>query len=269
MKPVTSLIISTYNRPPALRLCLESVKSQTILPGEIIIADDGSREETKELVDQYSSIFSIPVKHIWQPDNGYQLARIRNKAFAAAGNDYIIQVDGDLILHPCFIQDHLSISKQGTFVSGARALLDQETTAELLALTNYSSIPIKRSGLGKKYNAIHSKLLSTFNYIFQRGTGHVDYVLGCNMAFWKEDLFKVNGYNEEFTGWGKEDNDISIRLINAGVKLRFLKFGGIVYHLYHDERPLERVAANEEIFNESRVKKITSVPKGMGQYSDR
>lgn len=269
MKPLTSLIISTYNRPAALRLCLESIKAQTILPGEIIIADDGSTLETKELADHYSSRFSIPVKHVWQPDNGYQLARIRNKAFAAAGNDYIIQVDGDLILHPRFIKDHMGIAKEGTFVSGARALLDEKLTADLLALTDYSSIKIKRSALGKKYNAVHSKILSTFNYVFQRGMGHVDYVLGCNMAFWKEDLVKVNGYNEEFTGWGKEDNDISIRLINAGIKLRFLKFGGIVYHLFHNERPLERVAANEEIFNESRAKKITSVPKGMSQYSDR
>ena len=94
----------------------------------------------------------------------------------------------------------------------------------------------------------------------------MDYVLGCNMAFWKEDLLKVNGYNEEFTGWGKEDNDISIRLMNAGVKLRFLKFGGIVYHLHHNERPLSRVAINEELYNESRSKKITYVPKGMSQY---
>jgi GT2 family glycosyltransferase len=183
-----------------------------------------------------------------------------------ASNDYLIQVDGDLILHPRFIEDHLSICKRGTFVSGARALLDEQTTAELLDPTADASIQIKRSGVQKKYNAVHSKILSAFNYIFQRGTGHVDYVLGCNMAFWKEDLAKVNGYNEEFTGWGKEDNDISIRLMNAGVKLRFLKFGGIVYHLYHNERPLSRVAINEELFNESRSKKITYVPKGMDQY---
>lgn len=267
MKTTTSLIISTYNRPSALRLCLESVKSQSVLPNELIIADDGSTEDTKAVVDQYSSIFSIPVKHIWQPDNGYQLARIRNKAFAAASGEYIIQIDGDLLLHSRFIDDHLCIRKRDTFVSGARALLGKQITERLLTISDYSSIQIKRSDLQKKYNAVRSKILSALNYIFQRGNGQVDYVLGCNMAFWKEDLIKVNGYNEEFTGWGKEDNDISIRLMNGGVSLRFLKFGGIVYHLFYNERPLSRVAANEELFKESRTNKIIYVPKGINQYS--
>lgn len=268
MKPTTSLIISTYNRPHALRLCLESVKSQTILPAEIIIADDGSADETKTLIDQYAAAFSIPLKHVWQPDNGYQLAQIRNKAFAAATGEYIIQTDGDLVFHKHFVKDHLSISKHGTFVSGARALINEQATKELLDRSHYSSLQIQNSVLGKRYNAVHSKILSSFNYLFQRGVGHVEYVLGCNMAFWKEDLIKVNGYNEEFTGWGKEDNDISIRLINAGVKLRFLKFGGIVYHLHHNERPLSRVSINEKIFKKSRTNKLKFVTKGMDQYSN-
>ncbi|MDB5221439.1 MAG: glycosyl transferase family 2 [Chitinophagaceae bacterium] len=265
LKPKTSLIISTYNKPAVLRLCLESVKAQSVLPDEIIIADDGSSEDTRELINQYAAAFSIEVKHIWQPDEGYHLPRIQNKALAAAKYEYIIQIDGDLILHSRFVEDHLSICRRNTFISGARALLDEQTTHELITLAG-SSPQIKAFRVGKKYNAIHSRILSALNYLLQRGSRQVNYVLGCNMAFWKDDLIKINGHNEEFIDWGKEDNDISMRLINAGVKLRFLKFGGIVYHLFHNERPMEGTSNNERLFNESRNKKITFVPKGMNQH---
>lgn len=258
-----SLVVSTYNWASALRLCLESIRKQKLMPDELLIADDGSAGETKALIDQYKKILPIPVIHIWQPDEGYQLARIRNKAFAAASGQYIIQIDGDLVLHPHFVSDHLSFSKPGTFVSGARALLSQEFTAQLLKNTG---LPIDRSHVRKKYNALHSKLLSSLNHLFQRRAKNVNYVLGCNMAFWKKDLVKVNGYNEAFTGWGKEDNDIAVRLVNGGVKLRFLKFGGIVYHLFHHEVPRPAFEANEELFKNSVFNGTTYISKGMNQY---
>lgn len=266
MKITSSLIIATYNWPAALRLCLESVKHQTIMPGEIIIADDGSGSETREVVDHFSKQFPIPVKHIWQPDEGYQLARIRNKAFAAASGAYLLQIDGDLILHPQFVKDHLDAARPGTFVSGARSLINKEMTERLLNDGKFTYANINQSALGKKYNARRIGMLSRLYYLFQRGHGQVNYVLGCNMAFWKEDLFKVNGYNEEFSGWGREDNDIAVRLLNAGVELRFLKFGGIVYHLFHKETPRPGFSINEELFRKSLNKKTTFVPQGMNQY---
>src|SRR5687768_10761216 len=94
----TSLIISTYNWPEALNLCLMSIKSQTLLPDEIIIADDGSSGETKVLIENFQRSFEVPILHVWQPDQGFQLSRIRNKAIARATKEYIIQIDGDLIL---------------------------------------------------------------------------------------------------------------------------------------------------------------------------
>jgi glycosyltransferase involved in cell wall biosynthesis len=260
-----SLVISTYNRPSALRLCLESVLQQSLLPAEVIVADDGSGDETRELVNSYAQKFPVPLVHVWQEDHGYQLARIRNKAFAAARFPYIIQIDGDLILHPQFIADHMKAARKGYFISGTRALLNGTTTDNILGS---GKLPLKvdLSIVGKKYNAIHNRLLSKLIFLFNRGGGNVFYVLGCNMAFWKDDLLKVNGYNEAFMGWGKEDNDIAVRLVNAGVKLRFLKFGGIVYHLYHPELPRSTFAANEEMFRQSIDNKITFVAEGMSRY---
>jgi len=262
-KPSCSLIISTYNRASALRLCLESVRLQKVLPDEIVIADDGSADDTKQLVETYKKDFPVPVIHVWQPDDGYQLAKIRNRAFAAATGEYLIQIDGDLILHPSFIADHLRICKPGTFVSGTRALINEAVTEQMLKLDR---ITIEHGSLGKKYNAYRSRLASFFIYLFQKGGKNVNYVLGCNMAFWKKDLLTINGYDESFVGWGKEDNDISIRLINAGVELRFLKFGGIVYHLFHKEREISTLGENEKLLQNSIANKVVYVSKGIDQY---
>jgi cellulose synthase/poly-beta-1,6-N-acetylglucosamine synthase-like glycosyltransferase len=236
------------------------------MPNEIIIADDGSTNETKDRIDQYKNKFTIPLKHVWQPDEGYQLAKIRNKAFAMAASNYIIQVDGDLILHPHFIHDHVHFSKENTFVSGTRALINQNTTQKLIEEERVPAISILYPQLTKKYNAIYLKPLSLINDVFQKSVKNMHYVLGCNMAFWKNDLLKVNGYNEDFSGWGKEDNDIASRLINAGVKLRFLKFGAIVYHLHHKTASMLSVNKNKELFNKSKKEGITYVKKGIDQY---
>ncbi|HVE60411.1 MAG TPA: glycosyltransferase family 2 protein [Chitinophagaceae bacterium] len=264
-----SLIIATYNWPAALQLSLESVLKQSLMPDEIVIADDGSTYETKDLIDQYKNKFAIPLKHVWQPDEGYQLARIRNKAIAVAGSNYIIQVDGDLILQPDFIKDHMRFSKENTFVSGTRALLNEKITRKLITGKQAISKSMLYPHLEKKYNALRSKPLSILNDFWQRAKNNMHYVLGCNMAFWKKDLLKVNGYNEAFSGWGKEDNDIASRLINAGVKLRFLKFGAIAYHLHHQVANLSAVLKNEELFKKSMRDKITYVQKGIDQYSSK
>ena len=266
--PTCSLIIATYNWVPALQISFESILKQSLMPNEIIIADDGSTEETKELIDNYKKKFTIPLKHVWQPDEGYQLATIRNKAFAIATSDYIIQVDGDLILHPQFVGDHINFSKENTFVCGTRALLNEEMTQKLIKEQGTISISTLYQNLKKKYNAFRSKPLSLLNDLWQRSESNIHYVLGCNMAFWKKDLLKINGYNEVFNGWGKEDNDIAFRLTNAGIKLRFLKFGAIAYHLHHKPAVMSSLKANEELFKKSKKDKLTYIKKGIDQYSN-
>ncbi len=132
--PSSSLVISTYNWPQALNMCLKSVALQSILPSEVIIADDGSTEATRKLIEQFQQNFPVPIVHIWQPDKGFQLAKIRNKAIAAAQFDYIIQIDGDLILHKDFIKDHVKCTKNGYFMSGGRVLLSAEKTKKIFEL---------------------------------------------------------------------------------------------------------------------------------------
>ncbi len=268
---LSSLLISTYNWPQALGLCLRSVLQQSALPDEIVIADDGSREETAVLIQDFAKSSPVPVKHIWQPDEGFQLARIRNKGFAAAKGEYIIQIDGDLILHKHFIKDHLRFRRKGFFTTGSRVLLSPKTTETLFA---NNCIDIRKHSEEDRnfFNSIYlpfpmlHKLLSRR---YKNSGKHKYYVKGCNMAFWKQDLLKVNGYNESFSGWGREDSEIAIRLINAGVHKQFLKFGGISYHLFHKEASREMEDKNIRIMKEAAEKKITWAEKGLLQHMEK
>lgn len=268
MKQPCSLIIATYNWPQALDLCLRSVLRQTVLPQEIIIADDGSREETRTLIEAFTAQCPIPVIHVWQPDEGFQLARIRNRAIVQAKYPYILQIDGDLILHSHFVEDHLHLQEPGYFVSGSRVLLSPETSKALL---RNRSLDINKHHQGSKnfFNKLRNRSLS---YLmakrYKTGGKNKYYVKGCNMAFWRSDLLEVNGYNEAFTGWGREDSELAIRLINAGVKKKFLKMGGITYHLYHKEASKENEATNTDFMNEAIRQGKLWAEKGVNQYHE-
>lgn len=251
MKPVISLVISTYNRPSALNIVLQSVLLQEKYCDEIIIADDGSGDDTKSVINEFSSKFKNPVKHVWHEDNGYRLGEIRNKAIIESNGDYIVQIDGDCILHPMFIKDHVRFAKAGTFVFGTRTLLDRDFTDNLLD-KKILSFPLNAGRhLSKKINSFHNNLLSRLLYIVQRGRKNYLYVKGCNMAFWKKDFLKVNGYNEDILGWGKEDNELALRLLNMGLSIRAVKCSAIQYHLFHEEINRCDLTRNEEILKQT------------------
>lgn len=264
--PSCSLLISTYNWPEALSLCLESILRQSTMPGEIIICDDGSGKPTERVIAAFSAKSPVPVKHVWHPDEGFQLAKIRNRGFAAASSDYLIQADGDLVFHKDFVSDHLAFCRKGAFATGSRVLLSPATTS---ALMEHSSIEIRKHAKGDAnfMNGLHLPVLSPlFAGRYKQSGKYKYYVKGCNMAFWKKDLEKVNGYNETFTGWGREDSELAIRLINAGIKKRFIKFAGICYHLYHREASREMEARNIKLMEDAITQKLVKSPLGMDQY---
>lgn len=260
-----SLIISTYNWPEALALCLKSVKHQKYLPDEVIIADDGSKHETTILVKEFQKDFPIPLKHVWHYDEGFRLAAIRNKAIAVSSSDYIIQIDGDLILHPYFVADHMTMATEGYFVAGSRVMLSQKTTIKLI---EQKSIDIKKLRMFLfDTNAIRSSFLRNVLASRYKSEGKYRfYVKGCNMAFFKKDLLKVNGYNESFNGWGSEDREIAIRLINAGRKKQSLKNSGICYHLYHSSPSKEKELKNEELMKLAIETKSIWADDGLNKY---
>jgi len=254
-----SLIITTYSWPQALILVLNSVMQQTILPDEIVIADDGSTSETSELIENMAKESIIPIHHVWQPDKGFRAASARNGAIRKAFGEYLILVDGDMVLHPYFIEDHLFCAKRGTFVQGSRVLLKREKSKEVLQRKIYY-FSFFEKGLGNRKNAIHSNLLFRF---FSKECDTIKGVKTCNFALYRDDAYKVNGFNEAFVGWGREDSEFALRLMNAGVKRRDVKFYAIAYHLYHPENTRKSLPDNDKRLQEAIELKMQWCEKGL------
>lgn len=234
-----ALLISTYNWSDALELVLHSVKSQKVLPTKLLIADDGSNEETSRVIEEFKKQLNIPVEHIWHSDDGFRKCIIMNKAIAACQCDYIIQIDGDIVLHPSFIADHLSEAESGFYIKGSRALLDLDKTQKLLC-NKTTAISVMDSGLKNKINALRLPLLSP---LFRRKSKRSRDLKGCNCAFWRLDFIRINGYNNNLKGWGHEDIELAARFINAGIMQKRIKLKAICFHLYH--KPNDRSYENE------------------------
>ncbi|KAE9530986.1 glycosyltransferase family 2 protein [Testudinibacter aquarius] len=264
-----SLIVTTYNRPDALSAVLQSVLVQKTLPKEVIIADDGSTDETKTVIEQYQAIFPVPLIHSWQPDTGFKLAESRNRALAQATADYIVVIDGDMVMHSQFIQDHLKAAKKGIFIQGSRVVLPQPKTAEILKQpTKYPEIKWYQKGiekrLEKRLSACHLPWLNSILHKEKR-----DYykgIRGCNMAFFREDALAVNGFNNDFVGWGREDSEFVARLFNNGVKRKDIRFAAIAYHLWHNEAERDALPENDRLLKNVIEQKLTTCENGVARF---
>lgn len=262
--PSTSLILSTYNRPDALSLCLQSIAKQTILPDEVIIGDDGSREETRNLIKEFQKDFPVPLIHLWHEDNGFRLAMCRNKSVALCKSEYIIEIDGDLILSENFVKDHLTFAKPGYFLKGGRVNINATETDQLCQTRRYKKINFFSKGLLRRINSIRNIPVS--RYLLDRYKKNGIQGLGCNMSFWKSDFIRINGYDEFFIGWGGEDYDFAFRMINSGVKRMYMKFSGIVYHLWHEDKHMQNKDKNFDYYHNVVKEGRVRTQEGIGKY---
>lgn len=260
--PSVSLIVATYNWPQALALVLASVRAQRTMPFEVIIADDGSRAETRTLIDGERQRLAVPLVHVWHEDTGFRLAAIRNKAIAAARGEYVLQIDGDIVLHPAFVAEHARFARRGSWVQGSRALCSEALTQRLLVGASISLGPFA-AGVANRVNALHAPWLTPF--VRGERTG-LRRVRGCHMAFWRDDLLRVNGYDEAMEGWGREDSELATRLCNAGVTRRNLKFSAVCHHLWHRQAATDAVAQNHERFLRTVREQRTRCDLGIDQY---
>lgn len=257
----TSLIITTYNWKEALAAVLESVSRQSELPDEVVIADDGSREDTKELIANFAKDFPVPLIHSWQEDEGFQLSKSRNRAIAKACGDYIIMIDGDIVLSKDFIRSHKAAAKPQWFVQGGRVLANADISQRVMQDKLVPHLFLK--GIRNRHNSISNGLLSK---IFSYRRDNDKSTRGCNMAFWKSDLIEVNGFNQEFIGWGREDSEFVHRMLNAGKHRLYLKFAGIGYHLYHKEQSRASLKENDEILEATIKNKLRRCQRGLDEF---
>lgn len=257
-----SLIITTYNWKEALQLSLQSVLNQTLLPLEIVVADDGSGPDTAALVGEVGASSPIPIVHSWQEDEGFRSARSRNKAIAKARGEYIILIDGDIVLEPHFIADHRAFANPGFFVQGSRALLGQQLTDKALE-SGQMHLSLLASGVDNKKNCLRSALLARF---FSFKSNKLSGIKTCNFAFWKQDALRVNGFNEDFIGWGREDSEFAARLLNSGIKRQNLRFHALGYHLHHQVNARDRLTVNDSILKATIVEQRSWCERGLDQH---
>ncbi|GAB1856624.1 glycosyltransferase family 2 protein [Flavobacteriaceae bacterium MHTCC 0001] len=262
LSPKCSLVTPTYNWPEALELLLLSVTKQSTLPNEVIIADDGSTEATKHLIQQFKKDFPVPLHHIWHKDKKNRKPAIMNKAIASAKFEYIIEIDGDIIMHKHFIKDHLSLAKKNQFLYGSRVNITKEHLHSLLK-NKQTSFHFFSKGIKKRGRTLRIPFLA--NLRKQEDT-RSSKLRGCNMSFWKEDFIKVNGFNENLVGWGIDDSEMIQRMINIGIKGKRLKFKGLAYHIYHQEQDRSQVYLNEIIEKQTTEENVIYIEKGVDQY---
>jgi glycosyltransferase involved in cell wall biosynthesis len=244
-----SILLATYNWPQALKLCLESLATQTDKGFEIIIADDGSTESTKQVIESFKHSSPIAITHLWQEDIGFRKTKILNQAIDAAHGDYLVFLDGDCIVQPDFIAQHRELAQKGYLVTGSRVLLSEDLTQELLTWPQWNfstfctALFSKRiTGGINKYWPLKIKLGngSWRNYkkfVWRR-------IKGCNMACWKSDAKAINGFDETMTGWGHEDADFVFRLQQHGIARKSGSWSTEVLHLFHKIHDQSNAAEN-------------------------
>lgn len=257
-----ALLLSTYNWPEALELVFKSILNQKQLPDEVIIADDGSKEATQILIAQFKADCPVPVKHVWHEDTGFRKATILNKAVAQTDREYIIQIDGDCILHPAFVKDHLEAAEEGVFLYGSRVNIKEEFIPTLFE-KKIHGFSFLSKGIRNRTRNLHLPILG------KRYKAHADFsrkYRGCNTSYFRSDFLKVNGYNEAFEGWGREDSDLAHRFLNAGLKMKRLRYRGILYHIHHPIKSKANLAENDALEQRTIQERIVRCERGVDQY---
>lgn len=244
----TTVIVTTYNRPDALRLVLASLMHQRHTPDEVFIADDGSGPATAHCIAAWQSQVPFSLKHVWQPDRGFRAGAARNRAVASSNGTYLIFLDGDCLVFPDFVYRHLQLAEAGCFVVGNRLLLGKDLTADILKGVE---IPLRwpwhrwlMTRARRQVNRV-LPLLRLPDGGWRKYRRHMwSGARTCNLALSRRDFLAINGFDEEYHGWGHEDADLIIRLVHYGCTRKDGHFALPVLHLWHEANERSNEQAN-------------------------
>jgi glycosyltransferase involved in cell wall biosynthesis len=257
-----SVVVITYNWPQALNLVLRALARQSVLPDEVIVTDDGSRNDTRALLITTARDFPTRLVHLWQPDDGARMSRARNRGIAAARGDYVIFLDGDMLAHRQFIADHCAFAQRGCFVQGSRVLTGQRCAQRMLREQQldlgFFSADIERRR--------HTLRIPVLAHLYAHPHTREGGIKSCNWGFWRDDLIALNGFNEAMTGWGREDNELGLRAFHLGRKRRDLRFAGLAVHLWHATRKNVIDNPNDAVLAATRASGATRCTLGLDQH---
>lgn len=261
--PKASVIISTYNQPEWLKKVLIGYQQQTIRDFEIVIADDGSGETTKVVIEDFKQSSDLKLTHVWQEDKGFRKTRILNTAIQATTSDYLIMTDGDCIPRQDFVATHIKLRKKDSFLSGGyfklpKSISDIITKADIETQNCFKLEWLLKKGLKKTFKTnkltatgLKEKLLNTFTPT--KATWD-----GMNASGWKKDILAVNGFDERME-YGGEDRELGERLVNNNIKPIQIRYSAICLHLFHERSYKNEIAlkANLAIRKHTKSKKLT------------
>ncbi len=251
---LTSIIVATYNRPDALRRVLIDLDRQSSDAFEVVVADDGSTNETADTIADLRDRVGYRLKHAWQEDEGFRAARIRNLAVLEAEGDYLIFLDGDCIPLKGFVEGHLWLAEPGWWVRGTRVSLRREFTERVLREgLNVADWPLARWAVASVRGEAGgpAPLVRFRTQAFRkRRPRRWQGARTCNLAVWRDDFMRVDGFDESYTGWGREDSDLVIRLINAGVHRKEGRHAMPVVHLWHPSVSQSSLESNDALLSE-------------------
>jgi glycosyltransferase involved in cell wall biosynthesis len=241
MMKAVSIIVPTYNRPLELQLCLLSLAAQSVLPEEVLVADDGSTDETRRTIERLRDSENCPfvLKHIWQEDSGFRKPRILNETVRNASGDYLIFIDGDCIAHREFVRSHLLYAEPGAMLGGKRVDVGPKLSQSLLnkqCILNSLTVPLLWSSVVKDSRKVEEALrieLPSLRRLLHRDLISDEGIWGCNFSVHKDLFYAINGCDEDFQDGSIEDNDLGIRVLNSGGKLKSVRALAVVFHLWH------------------------------------
>ena len=267
----TAVVVTTYNRPDALEAVLAGFSDQSVIDFELLIADDGSGDETRKLVADFATRSRFPVHHVWQEDRGFRAGAARNRALTQTRAEYVIFSDGDCVPPPFFVERHRALAEHSHFLSGNRILLSRSYTAQLLA----QRVPIHRiptlrwllAWMRQDVNRALPLMRLPDSALRKRHAQRWHGVKTCNFSAWRRDLVRVNGFDERYSGWGLEDSDLVIRLLHAGVRHKSARFAAPVFHLWHPENDRAQLAENRVRLDEIIASDRVTAALGLDQHS--
>jgi glycosyltransferase involved in cell wall biosynthesis len=266
-----AVVVTTYNRPDALAAVLAGYLAQSEGNFELIVADDGSTSDTARVVRDFADRAPFDVRHVWQEDQGFRAAAIRNQAVAATSADYVIFTDGDCVPSHGFVAQHRRLAEPGWFLSGNRLLLSEGFTRNVLQehipLQSWTWADWVKARARGDVNRVMPVIRLPDGAWRRRHAREWEGVKTCNLSAWRSDLVRVNGLDETYSGWGLEDSDLVIRLLHAGVRHKNARFAAPVFHLWHAENDRSRLPENQKRLDALLHSDRVRAERGLDQYA--
>lgn len=260
--PTITLVVNTFNQPEYLARVLQAVSQQSSLPDEVVLADDGSDAPTKEVFGNWTAGQKFRTVHVWQKNEGFRRSRILNLAIAASRSNYLVFLDGDTVPHPQFIADHRNTARAGFFVQGHRALIEQKAAAWFGTQNFYAER--RRAVLQNQISGLKNAI--RWPFAICKIKDHLRGIRGCNLGIWRDDLVRVNGYNEAFTGWGREDSELAVRLMNNGIQRLDLRGRALCFHLWHPPASRAGLPTNDNLLEAAIREKSKRCERGLDTH---